>query len=82
MAIALAQAAVGSWDLGAEGLPPHQLVVNWRPCVMCFGSVLWSGVVDLVLAGTGPELESLTGFDEGPMPPGLGGSSSPPGASP
>lgn len=68
MAITLAQAAVGSWDLGAAGLPAHQLVVNWRPCVMCFGSVLWCGVVDVVLAGAGPELEALTGFDEGPMP--------------
>jgi tRNA(Arg) A34 adenosine deaminase TadA len=69
MAISLAQEALGSWDLGAEGLPAHQLVVNWRPCVMCFGSTLWSGVVDLVLAGAGPELEALTGFDEGPIHP-------------
>jgi hypothetical protein len=36
---------------------------------MCFGSTLWSGVVDLVLAGAGPELEALTGFDEGPIHP-------------
>lgn len=69
MAISLAQEALGSWDLGADDLPAHQLVVNWRPCVMCFGSTLWSGVVDLVLAGAGPELEALTGFDEGPIHP-------------
>jgi tRNA(Arg) A34 adenosine deaminase TadA len=69
MAISLAQERLGSWDLGAEGLPAHQIVVNWRPCVMCFGSTLWSGVVDLVLAGAGPELEELTGFDEGPIHP-------------
>lgn len=69
MAISLAQVRLGTWDLGAEGLPAHQLVVNWRPCVMCFGSTLWSGVVDLVLAGAGPELEELTGFDEGPIHP-------------
>ncbi len=68
LALSLAQVATGSWDLGAAGLPPHQLVVNWRPCVMCFGSVLWSGVLDLVIAGDGPEVEALTGFDEGPMP--------------
>lgn len=69
MAVTLAQAAVGTWDLGAEGLPAHQLVVNWRPCAMCFGSVLWSGVVDLVLAGEGAEVEAITGFDEGPIHP-------------
>jgi tRNA(Arg) A34 adenosine deaminase TadA len=68
MAITLAQEALGDWDLGAGGRPAHQLVVNWRPCVMCFGSTLWSGVVDLVIAGAGPEMEALTGFDEGPMP--------------
>jgi tRNA(Arg) A34 adenosine deaminase TadA len=68
-ALSLAQVAVRSWDLGAEGLPAHQLVVNWRTCAMCFGAVLWSGVVDLVLAGVGPEMEELTGFDEGPIHP-------------
>jgi tRNA(Arg) A34 adenosine deaminase TadA len=66
-ALALAQRAVGSWDLGGDGQPDHELIVNWRPCVQCYGAVLWSGVRRLVVAGSGPELEQLTGFDEGPM---------------
>jgi tRNA(Arg) A34 adenosine deaminase TadA len=66
-ALALAQRVVGDWDLGGEGRPDHELVVNWRPCVQCYGAVLWSGVRRLVVAGSGPELEQLTGFDEGPM---------------
>jgi len=66
-ALGLAQRRLGNWDLGAEGLPAHQLVVNWRPCVQCYGATLWSGVTSLVVAGDGPELEELTGFDEGPM---------------
>lgn len=65
-AISLAQAAVGSWDL-ATVRPGLELVVNWRPCAMCLGAVLWSGVQRLVVAGDGPELEQLTGFDEGPV---------------
>jgi tRNA(Arg) A34 adenosine deaminase TadA len=65
-AISLAQAAVGSWDLAAAR-PGLELVVNWRPCAMCFGAFLWSGVQRLVVAGDGPELEALTGFDEGPV---------------
>ena len=69
MALTLAQCALGTWNLGAAHLPAHQLVVNWRPCAMCFGSVLWSGIVDLVLAGEGEEVERLTGFDEGPIHP-------------
>jgi tRNA(Arg) A34 adenosine deaminase TadA len=67
-AISLAQVAVGSWDLAAAR-PGLELVVNWRPCAMCFGAVLWSGLQHLVVAGDGPELERLTGFDEGPVVP-------------
>jgi tRNA(Arg) A34 adenosine deaminase TadA len=69
MAISLAQRLLGVYDLGAPGLPDHQLVVNWRPCAMCFGATLWSGVRSLVIAGDGPELEAITGFDEGPVHP-------------
>lgn len=66
-ALGLAQRALGSWDLGADGLPAHELVVNWRPCVQCYGATMWSGVSSLVIAGSGPELEALSTFDEGPM---------------
>jgi tRNA(Arg) A34 adenosine deaminase TadA len=69
MAISLAQKRLGVYDLGAAGLPAHQIVVNWRPCAMCLGAVLWSGVRSLVIAGDGPELEEITGFDEGPVHP-------------
>lgn len=69
MAISLAQKQLGVYDLGAAGLPAHQIVVNWRPCAMCFGAVLWSGVRSIVIAGSGPELEEITGFDEGPVHP-------------
>ncbi|WP_201788551.1 nucleoside deaminase [Rathayibacter sp. VKM Ac-2630] len=66
-ALGLAQTAIGGWDLGGEGQPAHELVVNWRPCVQCYGATLWSGVRRLVVAGSGPELEEITTFDEGPM---------------
>ena len=67
MALGLAQVATGGWDLGTTGLPTHELVVNWRPCVQCYGATLWSGVRGLVVAGEGPELEEITTFDEGPL---------------
>lgn len=66
-ALGLAQQALGSWDLGADR--DLALVTNWRPCVQCYGAAMWSGVRHLVVAGDGPELEQLTGFDEGPMVP-------------
>ena len=65
-ALGLAQARTGSWDLGADGAA-RELVVNWRPCAQCYGATLWSGVRTLVVAGSGPELEEISGFDEGPV---------------
>ena len=69
MALSLAQRTVGTHDLGAPGHPARQLVVNWCPCAMCCGAVVWSGVRSIVIAGSGPELERVTGFDEGPIHP-------------
>src|SRR3954454_18713354 len=67
VALGLAQTATGGWYLGGEGRPAHELVVNWRPCVHCYGATMWSWVRGLVVAGEGPELEEITTFDEGPL---------------
>lgn len=67
-ALTLAQQMLGTFDLGGPDLPAHQLVVNWSPCAMCFGAVLWSGIRSLVIAGADDEMMAITGFDEGPMP--------------
>lgn len=69
VALSLAQRMLGTFDLGGHGMPIYQLVVNWRPCVMCYGALHWSGVRSLAIAGDGPELEEVTGFDEGPIHP-------------
>lgn len=69
MTLSLAQQILGTYDLGGPNLPVYQFVVNWRPCAMCFGATLWSGIRSLVIAGSGPELEQITGFDEGPVHP-------------
>ncbi|MFC8800081.1 nucleoside deaminase [Promicromonospora sp. NPDC057138] len=67
VALGLAQARRATWDLGGAGQPAHELVVNWRPCIQCYGAAMWSGVRTLVVAGEGPELEEITTFDEGPL---------------
>jgi len=67
VALSLAQVRLGGWDLGADPAVGRELIVNWRPCAQCYGALLWSGVTRLVIAGDGPEVEALTGFDEGPM---------------
>ena len=67
--LSLAQQKLKTFDLGGEDMPDHQLVVNGRPCAMCFGSIPWSGVRSVVIAASGEQIESLTGFDEGPIHP-------------
>lgn len=68
MAISLAQKKLGTFDLGGSDSAVHDLTINWLPCAMCYGALLWSGVKRLVIAGFGRELEDITGFDEGPRP--------------
>jgi tRNA(Arg) A34 adenosine deaminase TadA len=67
VALSLAQARLGTWDLGGTADRRTELVVNWRPCAMCYGAAMWSGIEQLVIAGEGEDVERLTGFDEGPM---------------
>ena len=69
VALSIAQQKLQTFDLGGPDMPDHQLVVNGRPCAMCFGSIPWSGVRSVVIAASGKQIEKLTGFDEGPIHP-------------
>ena len=73
VALSLAQKAVGTHDLGAEGLPEFQIVVNAQMCAMCLGAVIWSGVREVCYAASSQEVEQITGFDEGPLPTNIEG---------
>ncbi len=35
---------------------------------MCFGALLWAGIDELLIGANGEDVESLAGFDEGPLP--------------
>lgn len=65
VAICLAQRACGTYDLGAEGQPSHELFSSSQPCTMCFGAILWSGVRRVVVGARDRDVRDL-GFDEGP----------------
>jgi tRNA(Arg) A34 adenosine deaminase TadA len=67
VAIAMAQQAVGSYDLAGEGRPWHELVTSTEPCAMCLGAIPWSGV-RRVLCGARGEDACEIGFDEGAKP--------------
>ena len=68
LAFMVAQRRVGSYTLGAPGLPAHTLVSSCDPCAMCLGATLWSGVRRLVCGATRDDA-MRAGFDEGPVFP-------------
>ena len=69
LAIGLAQAAIGTYDLGGPGQPRLQLVSSSQMCAMCLGAVVWSGVGEVVYSTTSGDVIATVGFDEGPTPP-------------
>ena len=69
LAIGLAQASLGTYDLGGPGQPRLQLVSSSQMCAMCLGAVVWSGVAEVVYSTTSGDVIATVGFDEGPTPP-------------
>lgn len=67
VALANAQRAVGHFDLGAPGMPDHELVTSSEPCAMCFGAIPWSGVRRVLCGAKAGDAEAI-GFDEGLKP--------------
>lgn len=65
VAISLAQKKLHTFDLGAPGLPLHELVTSTEPCAMCFGAIPWSGVKRVITAAEDIDARNI-GFDEGP----------------
>ena len=66
-ALANAQLVVGGFDLGAAGLPVHELVTSCEPCAMCYGAIPWSGVRRVLCGARASDAEAI-GFDEGAKP--------------
>jgi len=64
----MAQAALGSFSLGAPGMPAHELVTSCEPCAMCLGAILWSGVTRVVCGAARADATELR-FEEGPVFP-------------
>ena len=67
--LTIAQKLLKTFDLGGEDMPDYQLVINAQPCAMCYGSIPWSGIRSVVIGASGKQVESITGFDEGPVHP-------------
>ncbi|MCA9051567.1 MAG: nucleoside deaminase [Planctomycetaceae bacterium] len=68
VAIALAQQSLRQYDLSSDPRRSFELVASGQPCVQCFGVLWWSGITRLVIGARATDIESLTGFCEGPLP--------------
>jgi tRNA(Arg) A34 adenosine deaminase TadA len=67
MALGLAQQIMQTHDLGARGMPVHELVSSTEPCAMCLGAIPWSGIRRLVCCAREEDARQI-GFDEGDKP--------------
>jgi tRNA(Arg) A34 adenosine deaminase TadA len=66
VALAVAQKAVGSHDLG-NGAREYELASSTEPCAMCMGAIPWAGIVSLLCGARGADAIRI-GFDEGAKP--------------
>jgi tRNA(Arg) A34 adenosine deaminase TadA len=67
LAMMIAQRALGSHDLSANGSRECELVTSSEPCAQCFGAIPWAGLTRLVCGAPAHAAEAI-GFDEGPKP--------------
>lgn len=68
VALLMAQEALGTHDLGGPLLPALEMATTSQPCIQCYGALIWSGVRRVLVGARGTDVESIVGFDEGPVP--------------
>lgn len=67
MALALAQQRLQQFRLNQSG-QRIVLATSAQPCCQCFGASVWAGLDVLRIGARAEDVESLAGFDEGPLP--------------
>jgi tRNA(Arg) A34 adenosine deaminase TadA len=68
MAYMLAQQRLASFRLNAGNNGRYILATSAQPCCQCYGATVWAGIDELLIGARGEDVESLTTFDEGPLP--------------
>lgn len=67
MALLMAQRKLGRARLNENG-ERYTLATSAQPCAMCFGAIPWAGIDTLIISARREDVESLTAFEEGPVP--------------
>lgn len=67
MALATSQQRVQRHRLNESG-ERITLACSAQPCSMCYGALFWAGIDELLIAARCDDVQTLAGFDEGPLP--------------
>lgn len=44
------------------------LATSAQPCSMCYGALIWAGIDEVLIGARADDVQTLAGFDEGPLP--------------
>jgi tRNA(Arg) A34 adenosine deaminase TadA len=55
-------------DAVGDRIGPITLATSSQPCCQCYGATVWAGIDRLLVGARSEDVESLTEFDEGPLP--------------
>jgi len=67
MAYMSAQQRMSRFRLNQDG-ERFILATSAQPCCQCYGATIWAGIDELLIGARTEDVESLTEFDEGPLP--------------
>lgn len=67
MALATSQQRMQRFRLNQDG-GRIILATSSQPCCMCYGALVWAGIDELLVGARADDVQSLAGFDEGPLP--------------
>lgn len=67
MALATSQQRLQRFRLN-QGGGRFVLATSSQPCCMCYGALVWAGIDELLVGARADDVQSLAGFDEGPLP--------------
>ncbi len=67
MALATSQQRVQRHRLNESG-ERITLACSAQPCSMCYGALFWAGIDEVLIAARSDDVQTLAGFDEGPLP--------------
>lgn len=67
MALATSQQRLQRFRLNQDG-GRMRLATSAQPCSMCYGALIWAGIDEVLIGARADDVQSLAGFDEGPLP--------------